>query len=272
MIHKNGDIDVYYETHGATSDTTRPWIVFSHSLACTSAMWEPQFAEFAKRYRVLAFDTRGHGQSSAPKAGADGANYTFDELVSDAESLFTALKIEQPHFVGLSMGGMLGQALALKHPNRLRSLVIADSVCEWPAGTADVFAGRVVQARKDGMKSVVEATLGRWFTPPYHKSNPTQLAEIARQIAETPIEGYAGCSYSIPRVNFTAQLKTIKAPILVLVGKDDPATTVTLAQQIHKAAPGSVLSVIPNAAHLSNVEQAAAFNADVQNFLDRNFQ
>lgn len=271
MFHKNGLVDIYYEIHGAVDNSKRPWIVFSHSLACTSAMWKPQIPEFAKRYRVLLFDTRGHGQSSAPKVGPNGAGYAFDDLAADAEGLLTSLGIDHPHFVGLSMGGMLGQAFALKYPNRLRSLVIADSVCEWPSGTAELFAGRVEQARKMGMQSVVEATLGRWFTPPFHASNPQELLEIGRQIAATPVEGYAGCSYSIPRVYFTEQLKTIGAPILVMVGREDPATTVALARQIHEAAPGSSLSIIDHAAHLSNVEQPDAFTNEIQKFIDANF-
>jgi 3-oxoadipate enol-lactonase len=270
MFHKNGLVDIYYEIHGATDDSRRPWIVFSHSLACTSAMWKPQIPEFAKRYRVLLFDTRGHGRSSAPKVGPNGAGYAFDDLAADVESLLMALGIDRPHFVGLSMGGMLGQALALKYPNRLRSLIIADSVCEWPPGTAEVFAGRVEQTRELGMQSVVEATLGRWFTSPFHASNPQELLEIGQQIATTPVEGYAGCSYSIPRVHFAGQLKTIAAPILVMVGREDPATTVALARQIHEAAPGSSLSIIDRAAHLSNVEQPAAFNMAIQKFIDAN--
>jgi 3-oxoadipate enol-lactonase len=266
MIHNTGSVDIYYEIHGAVADAKRPWIVFAHSLACNSAMWKQQAAEFAKRYRVLLFDTRGHGRSSAPETG-----YAFDDLVADTESLLTALGIDQPHFVGLSMGGMLAQAFALKHPGRLRSLIIADSVSQWPSGTALVFASRVELARQEGMQAVVEATLGRWFTPPFHQSNPAEIAEIARQIATTPINGYAGCSASIPQVNFTSQLKSIDAPILVMVGSDDPATTVAMAHQIHSAAPGSALAIIDRASHLSNVEQPTAFNAAVHKFLDEEF-
>jgi 3-oxoadipate enol-lactonase len=269
MIHHAGDIDIYYETHGAVGDASRPWIVFAHSLACASAMWRPQIDEFAERYRVLVFDTRGHGRSSAPKPGANGAGYAFDDLVADTESLLTALGIEHPHFVGLSMGGMLAQAFALKHPGRLRSLTVADSVSEWPPETVDIFAGRAAQARQGGMQAVVEGSLGRWFTPAFRKSNPAEVATIAQLIVDTPVDGYAGCSYSIPRINFTSQLKTIDVPILVLVGMEDPATTVVMAQQIHAAAPGSSLAIIDGASHLSNMEQPVAFNAAIQSFLNR---
>jgi 3-oxoadipate enol-lactonase len=118
------------------------------------------------------------------------------------------------------------------------------------------------------MQAVVEGSLGRWFTPAFRKSNPAEVATIARLIADTPVDGYAGCSYSIPRINFTSQLNTISAPILVMVGREDPATTVAMAQQIHAAAPGSSLAIIDGASHLSNMEQPVAFNAAIQSFLN----
>lgn len=267
MIHKNGKVDIHYELHGPLDDAKRPWIVFAHSLACASEMWRPQIAEFTRDYRVLTFDTRGHGGSSAPAPAADYANYHFDALVSDVATLLDALKIEKPDFVGLSMGGMLGQAFAIRHPGGLKSLTIADSVCEWPAGSTDTFASRVAQARKDGMKAVLQGSLERWFTMPYRQSNPAEVDTIAQMILSTKVDGYAGCSYSIPRINFTAALADIKAPILVMAGRHDPATTVALAQKIHEAAPGSVLEIIEGAAHLSNVEQPTAFNSAIRKFL-----
>ena len=238
-------------------------MVFAHSLACSSAMWKYQVAEFVKQYRVLLFDTRGHGKSDAPKTG-----YGFDDLVRDTASLLDALKIDRPHFVGLSMGGMLAQAFALKHPGRLRSLTIADSVSHWPPEAAAMFATRVEQARQQGMGSLTDLFMSRWFTPPFHTSNPADIAEIVQMICTTPVDGYAGCSYSIPRIHFTPQLKTIDAPILVMVGKDDPATTPAMSMQIHEAAPGSSLVILEDAAHLSNVEQPAAFNNAIIKFLN----
>jgi 3-oxoadipate enol-lactonase len=267
VIHKNGNIDIHYELHGPLDDANRPWIVFSHSLACASEMWRPQIAEFAGDYRVLTFDTRGHGRSSAPAAAADYANYHFDALVSDVATLLDALKIEKPDFVGLSMGGMLGQAFAIKHPGRLKSLTIADSVCEWPAGSAETFASRVEQARQGGMKAVLQGSLDRWFTAPYRQSNTAEIDAIAQMILTTKVDGYAGCSYSIPRINFTKELAGIKAPILVMTGRHDPATTVALAEQIHEASPGSILEIIEGAAHLSNVENPKAFNGAIRRFL-----
>src|SRR5262245_28748966 len=138
MFRDTGSIKLYYERHGAIDDATRPWIVFVHSLACSSAMWKYQIAEFAKRYRILVFDTRGHGRSDVPPGG-----YAFDDLVGDMKSLLDGLGIEQAHFVGLSMGGMVGQAFALKYPGQLRSLAIADTASHWPPDAVDMFASRV---------------------------------------------------------------------------------------------------------------------------------
>jgi 3-oxoadipate enol-lactonase len=271
VIHRNGDVDIYFETHGALDDASRPWIVFSHSLACASGMWQQQVAEFSRDYRVLLFDTRGHGRSSAPPPGPDGENYAFDELVADAETLFTALDIENPHFVGLSMGGMLAQAFALKHPGRLKSLTIADSVSQWPPEMVGVFAARVAQAREGGMQAVLQGSLERWFTPDFRQSKPDEVDRVARMILATPVDGYAGCSFSIPRINYTDRLRTVGSPILVVVGAQDPATTVAMARQIHAASPGSSLSIIEGAAHLSNMEQSGAFNAALSSFLEARF-
>jgi 3-oxoadipate enol-lactonase len=262
MFHDTGKIKLYYETHGATGDPSRPWIVFAHSLACTSAMWKYQVAGFEDNYRILLFDTRGHGRSDAPTDG-----YAFDDLVADLHGLLEALRIERPHFVGLSMGGMLGQAYALKHPGRLRSMAIADTASHWPPEAIGMFAQRVETARQQGMGALVDTFLGRWFTAAIHKTNPADVVAIGEMIRTTPVVGYAGCSYSIPRINFTAALKTIQVPILVMAGRHDPATTVAMAQQIHQDAPGSTLTIIEQAAHLSNVEQPKAFNEAVQKLI-----
>ena len=120
MKQISNGINLYYEIHGRRDDASCPWLIFSHSLACSVAMWTPQLAEFARDYRVLAFDTRGHGSSDAP-AGP----YTFDQLADDLHGLLGALKITAAHFVGLSIGGMIGQVFALRHPGIFRSLTIA---------------------------------------------------------------------------------------------------------------------------------------------------
>jgi len=264
MKQSSNGIDLYYEIHGRADDPRRPWLVFSHSLACSVAMWAPQFTAFSNAYRVLAFDTRGHGQSDAP-AGP----YSLAQLADDLHGLLGALKITAAHFIGLSMGGMIGQVFALRHPGIFNSLTIADSTSRWPPEAVDLFASRVEIALAQGMEPLVKPTLERWFTPPFHKSHPDKVAKIGEAIRSTPVAGYAGCSYAIPRIDTTSRLKDIECPILVIVGKDDPGTPLAMSQAIHANAPGSKLVVLENAAHISNIEQAEAFNRALNDFLER---
>jgi len=255
-------VALHYEIHGPGDEGHRPWIIFSHSLACNTAMWTPQLAAFAREYRVLAFDTRGHGASDAPEGP-----YTLVQLADDLRGLLEALQIKAAHFVGLSMGGMIGQVFALKYPDVFTSLTIADSTSKWPPEAIGVFADRVKIAQTQGMEALVKPTLDRWFTAPFHKSNATEVARIGEAIRTTPVAGYAGCSYAIPRIDTTVQLKHIKCPILVIVGRDDPGTPLSMSVKMHENAPGSELVVLDNAAHISNIEQAAAFNRALESFI-----
>jgi 3-oxoadipate enol-lactonase len=259
-----GNAELYYEIHGDAGDERRPWLILSHSLACNSAMWAPQVAEFSRRYRILAFDTRGHGRSAAPPGP-----YTMDLLAADLDHLLRALRISKAHFVGLSMGGMIGQTYALAHPSVFTSLTLADTTSKWPPEAMQVFAERARTAVAQGMDPLVEATLGRWFTPPFHRSNPEDVARVRDMIRATPVAGYVACSDAIPRIDTTARLRDIRCPILVIVGKDDPGTPVAMSRAIHENAPGSELVIIENAAHLSNLEQTLAFNTALARFLRR---
>ncbi|MEM1044525.1 MAG: alpha/beta fold hydrolase [Pseudomonadota bacterium] len=264
MKQDTGTVQLFYETHGHEAGNGRPWIVFSHSLACTSEMWRPQIDSFARTHRVLLFDTRGHGRSDCPEGP-----YTMEELGQDAADLLKALNIDNAHFVGLSMGGMIGQELALNHPEMVVSLTIADSTSRWPPGAIELFAGRARQGVEAGMDSLVKATLERWFTPAYHRTNPEDVAKIGDMIRSTPVTGYAGCSHAIPRINYTHRLKEISCPVLVLVGAQDAGTVPALSYEIHENCPGSELFEIENASHLSNVEQPEAFNRVLSEFLKR---
>ena len=253
MKAKTNGIELNYELRGKEG---APWLVFSHSLACSLRMWDDQVTAFKDRYRVLAFDTRGHGASSAP-AGA----YSLEQMADDVKGLFAHLGIEHAHFVGLSMGGMIGQTFALKYPGICQSLTLADTTSRYPAEAAGVWADRIKLAETRGMQPLVEPTLERWFTEPFRKAKPEVVARIGAQISATPVPGYVGCSHAIPKINLTARLKEIRCPILVIVGEQDAGTPPAMAREIHDNAPGSKLVVLPGAAHLSNVEQPASFDA-----------
>jgi len=252
-------IQIHYQIEGEG-----PWVVLSHSLACSVAMWTPQVAALKSRYRVLSFDTRGHGGSDAP-AGA----YSLDQLAGDVHGLLTALKVERPHFVGLSMGGMIGMTFALKYPGLLRSLVLCDTSSRIPPEAQPVWDDRIRIATTQGMEPLVEPTLKRWFTEAMLARRPPVVDEVAAMIRATPPTGYAGCCHAIPKINTTGRLHEIRCPIQIIVGEQDVGTPVAMSRAIHEAAPGSELVVLPNASHLSNLEQPEAFNRALLDFLAR---
>jgi 3-oxoadipate enol-lactonase len=252
-------IKVNYEIHGREG---APWLVLSHSLACSVRMWDPQIAALKDRYRILAYDTRGHGATEAPKGA-----YTLDLLADDLFFLLGHLQIKTTHYCGLSMGGMIGQTFALKYPGVFRKLILADTTSRYPAEAAPLWAERIKTAESKGMEPLAQPTLERWFTEPFRKSNAATVDAIRKLIVATPVAGYAGCSHAIPKINLTARLKDIKCPILVIVGEQDPGTPLAMAKEIHDNAPGSKLVVLPQAAHLANLEQPAGFTRAMEEFL-----
>ena len=259
MKAKTNGIETYYELHGKEG---LPWLVLSHSLACSVRMWDEQIAAFRDRYRILAYDTRGHGGSDAP-AGA----YTLELLADDLKALLEHLRVARAHYCGLSMGGMIGQTYALKYPGMFASLTLADTTSRIPAEALPVWQDRIRTAGSQGMQPLVEPTLARWFTEPYRKAQPQTMRRIGDLIASTPVAGYAGCCQAIPKINLTSRLKEIRCPMLILVGEDDPGTPVAMSKEIQENAPGSKLVVLPHAAHLSNIEQSGGFNRALDEFL-----
>ncbi|MDX1374181.1 MAG: 3-oxoadipate enol-lactonase [Burkholderiales bacterium] len=259
MKAKVKDIEVYYEIHGKEG---APWLTLSHSLACSVRMWDEQIAAFKDRYRILAYDTRGHGQTSAPKGA-----YTLEQLADDLKGLLEQLKIAKTHYCGLSMGGMIGQTFALKYPGILQTLVLADTSSRIPPEMGPAWADRIKTAETKGMEPLVQPTLERWFTPGYRSAHPETMARIGTLIRETPVAGYVGCCHAIPKLDLTARLKEIKVPIQIIVGADDPGTPVAMSKEIHDNAPGSRLDILPSAAHLSNIEQPQAFDRALGEFL-----
>ena len=257
-IKANG-IDIHYEIEGSG-----PWLTMSHSLACDLHMWDPQMLLLTKQFRVLRFDTRGHGQSGAPSG-----EYTLDQMADDVKGLLDALNIKQTHWAGLSMGGMIGQTFALKHPGVFQSMVLADTTSRRHADAEKLWGERVRVAREQGMGALVEGTLARWFTEPYRKSNVEVMARVGKGIRDTPVAGYCGCCLAISKIDLTARLKEIDCPTLVIVGDQDAGTPPEMAREIHAHLRGSELKVIPSAAHLSNIEQTQAFNDALSTFYRR---
>jgi 3-oxoadipate enol-lactonase len=261
MRIKVGDIHINCELSG---NENGPAVMMSHSLGSSSIMWEPQLEALEARYRLLRFDTRGHGRSDAP-----GGAYTLEQLAGDALALLDALEVDKVHFVGLSMGGMIAQRLALSDPDRLISLALCDTAAMIPDEAQPVWQERIDAARRHGMAAGVDETLQRWFTGAFLSKSPPAVEKIRTQFLNTPAEGFIGCSEAIRRLNVIDQLSSIQLPVLIMVGEDDPGTPVSAAEQMHARIPSSELVIIPSAAHLSNIEQADVFNEALVSFLDR---
>ncbi len=257
-IKANG-IWMNYELSGKKS---APVVVLSHSLSCSLLMWNPQIDALNPYFQVLRYDTRGHGASDAPPA-----SYTLELLAEDVIGLLDALGMDRVHFVGLSMGGMIGQSLALNHLDRLKSLALCDTASIVPAEAQPLWQERLDKVRRKGMEALSEETLERWFTPAFLKQNPPMIKLIREQILATPVAGYMGCAEAIRRLNYLDRISGIKAPILIIVGEDDPGTPVAASEAMHKRIANSKLVVLPSARHLSNVEQAEGFNAALLTFL-----
>lgn len=256
---KINGIDLYYEISGKEDG---PPILFSNSLASTLHMWDPQMPAFQKHFRVVRYDSRGHGRSSAP----DGA-YSIETLVEDAIGLLDHLGIDKTDFCGLSKGGMVGQRLATLHPNRVARLVLCDTSCYM--GPPELWEGRIDTASADGMAGVVDATIMRWFTEPFQKSDPQAVDKVREMILNTPPAGFMGCCRAIQSMDQRETIQAIAAPTLVVVGADDPGTTPDAAREIQKRITGAKLVILPEAAHLANIEQPKLFDEAVLGFLGK---
>ena len=257
-IKANG-IQMNYELSGKKG---APVVVLSHSLSSSLLMWNPQMDALNPYFQVLRYDTRGHGNSDTPSGV-----YTLELLAEDVIQLLDVLGMDRVHFVGLSMGGMIGQCLALNHSNRLKSLALCDTTAVFPAESQPIWEERLGKAHKKGMEALLGETMERWFTPSFLKRNPPMVKLIREQILATPAAGYIGCAEAIRRLNYLDRLSEIKMPTLIMVGEDDPGTPVSASEAMHKRISNSKLVVLPSARHLSNVEQTEAFNSALLTFL-----
>jgi 3-oxoadipate enol-lactonase len=191
----------------------------------------------------------------------------MEMLGEDAIGLLDALGIDKVHWVGLSMGGMIGQSVALNHADRLTRLALCDTAAIIPKEAQPIWQERIDVAREKGMESQVEATMERWFTLSFLSQNSPMLVLIRKQFLATPVEGYISCIQAIRKLNYLERLSEIKMPTLIIVGKDDPGTPVSASEAMHERISNSRLVIIPSARHLTNVEKPEAFAAALLEFL-----
>jgi len=224
----------------ATGPADAPVVLLGSSLGATQAMWAPQLEALSKRYRVVAFDHRGHGKSEVPPGP-----YTIDDLGGDVVELLDTLEVDQASYVGISLGGSVGLWLAQHAPERIHRLV---AICP-PSNTAanpQPWIDRAAQVRAEGTQAIADATLGRWFLPDFEED----LEPVRRMLLDCPDEGYAACCEAISALNLLPGLKDITAPVLLITTDSDqsvpPETVVPLASEI----PGAHLEIVEKAAHL----------------------
>jgi len=240
----------------------KPWLVLSNSLAADHTMWDGQMALLTGRYCVIRYDTRGHGRSEAPPAP-----YSFDDLIGDVVAVMDHHGATRASYMGLSLGGMTGLGLALKHPERLERLVCCDARADNPEPFVKSWDDRIAVVDQKGTDGLVAGTIERWLTPGFRQRHPEEEAKLATQIRQTSAEGYKGCAAALKTLNYLKDLGRITVPTLYVVGAEDGGAPLPAVQAMADATPGSRLAIVPDAAHIANVDNPAGFADALRGFL-----
>ncbi|MFL5196906.1 MAG: 3-oxoadipate enol-lactonase [Microvirga sp.] len=239
-----------------------PWLVLSNSLAADHTMWDPQIPLLTSRYRVLRYDTRGHGRSDAP-AGP----YSFAMLVDDVIRIMDHHGVGKATFMGLSLGGMIGLGLAIEHGGRIDKLVCCDARADAPEPYVKAWDERLAVIDKEGLRGILQATVERWLVASFRAAHPEVVAKVERMILDTPLVGYKGCAEALKRLDYLKDLGAIAVPTLFVVGAQDMGAPPEVMRRMAEAVPGAKLVIIPDAAHLPNLDNTLAFNEAIAGFL-----
>ncbi len=248
---------IHYDLSGPKN---APALVLSNSLGTTFAMWDAQASAFSQNFRVLRYDTRGHGLSSIPPGP-----YTLQQLAQDVLELLDHENITEASFCGLSLGGMTGLWLARHAPNRLRKLMACSTAAK--LGTPEVWNTRIEAVRLEGMKAVVPGVLERWFTPAFHAASPEAVQTTRRILESAPVEGYTACCAAVRDMDLREDLAAIQASTLIATALKDPVTTPVDGHFLADHIPSARYLEFPGA-HLFNVESATEFTAVALHFLN----
>jgi 3-oxoadipate enol-lactonase len=239
-----------------------PVVVALHAIATHRALWTAQAAVWSSTWRVLRLDLPGHGASPGPSADLSLADYA-DQVVA----VLDEAQVPRGAFVGLSFGGMIAQAIALGHPQRVTALVLAHTSARTEAPVREIWERRLGQFQRHGLAAQVEPTLDRWFTRSFAQASPLTLRWVGEQIAATSPAGYASAVRAIQALDHLDRLAEVRVPTLVIAGEADAAVPPAAAAALADRIPGAELVVLPHAAHLGNVEQPVAFTETVGRFL-----
>ena len=248
---------LYHQFDGSPQD---PVLLLSNSLGSDVSMWDAQAEAFSRRYRLLRYDSRGHGRSAVPKGP-----YRIEDLGRDVLGLLDALGIERVRFCGLSKGGVVGMWLAANAPERVERLVLCNTSAYF--GNPPLWNARIEAVRTSGMQAVVPQVLERWLSPEFRARDPDAVERVRSMLLATPPEGYAACCEALRDMDLREAIGAIRAPTLVVVGTQDPATPPEMGRSIAERIRGARVVELPTA-HLSNVEAGERFTAAVLDFLE----
>jgi 3-oxoadipate enol-lactonase/4-carboxymuconolactone decarboxylase len=251
------EIELFYDLTGPEA---APVIAFSNSIGTTLEMWDAQARALASRYRVLRYDTRGHGRSPV----VNGPSPSIETLADDLVGLLDALNIASAHIAGLSLGGMTAQALASRRPERVQGLVLMATSAYMPSGWDE----RIAAVLASGMGSIVDAVIARWFTPRFLKDTPELVAPLKERFTRMDPRGYAACCEAIRDMDLRDSNSAIAARTLIIAGAEDPATPPAMSEIIRASIADAELVVLPRAAHILAIEQAGLVNRHLAGFLD----
>lgn len=253
---KSNNVEINYQTFG---DTSKPAIIFSNSLGTNFSMWQAQIDALKNDFFVICYDTRGHGQSSAPQGP-----YTIDQLGQDVIHLLNHLNVEKAAFCGISMGGLTGQWLAINYPERFNHVIVCNTAAK--IGQEQAWNDRATLVREQGLQPIASTAASRWFTEHFIQRNTAIVTSLSNDLGASSAEGYASCCEALAKADLREQLKEIKIPVLVIVGTQDPVTTVADGQFMAERIVGSQLFEI-DASHISNIEQPKVFSTAIQKFI-----
>jgi 3-oxoadipate enol-lactonase/4-carboxymuconolactone decarboxylase len=255
MFVKVGDLAVHVRVDGPPGATP---ILMLHSLGTNASVWESQAAALASSFRVIRPDMRGHGLTTCTPGP-----YSMAQLAADVAGVMDALGIAKAHVAGISIGGMIAQALAAADPVRVASLLLVDTAMAIPP--ADSWTARAATVRAEGIGVIADAVMARWVTPGFMSA--PEAAGLRAMLERTPAEGYAAAAEAIAAADLTASTSALRVPALVVVGDQDLATPVASADALHRAIAGSSLVIIEGGAHIPTVEKPTEITAALQNFL-----
>lgn len=253
---RNGDVSVRYEVDG---DPDAPPLLLINSIGSTREMWARQMGAFRTAFRVIRYDARGHGASSGPRGP-----YTLDQLGGDALAVIEDAGVRTAHVCGISLGGITAQWLGLKAPDRVRSLVLANTAAR--IGTVESWTERIDVVHQKGMSAVADLAIERWFTPAFRERDPETVRAFRTMIQNCPADGYLGCCAALRDADLRDRVSAITAPTRLIASTADTATPPEELEFLRERVRSSDLVTIESA-HLSNVERAEEFTEAVLDFI-----